>query len=122
MQLDALGQGKGNAHACILTPIIAVAPCVVAGANMGEYAPTALILMFLMETQAKLSRDNLIAFGTALVAARILHAIALSTSSLPAWRSAHTPLRALGFLTTIGLIAGAGVFLVRWSMKSMKQL
>lgn len=90
-----------------------------AGANMGEYVPTALFLMFLMESQAKVSRDNLIAFGSALAAARILHATALSTYYLPAWRSAHLPLRALGFLSTIGLITGAGVFLVRWSMKQV---
>ncbi|KAG2500470.1 hypothetical protein HYH03_002037 [Edaphochlamys debaryana] len=89
-----------------------------AGGNFQEYVPTALLLMLLMETATPVSSKTLAAYGGALAAARVALAVAHSNTynrNLPNL----LPLRIGGFLTTIGLIAGAGVYV---GLKGFKAL
>jgi uncharacterized membrane protein YecN with MAPEG domain len=53
------------------------------GQNFGEYAPTGLFLLFLLESQKLVKPATLCTIGSALALTRILHAFSLSCPQAP---------------------------------------
>ncbi|KAG2488230.1 hypothetical protein HYH03_013226 [Edaphochlamys debaryana] len=89
------------------------------GQNFGEYTPTGLLLMLLLETNSPLPKKLVAAYGAALAVSRLTHAYALNNAYNP--KMNHIPFRKFGFLSTAGLLVSAGAYLVYSGAKALRK-
>lgn len=83
-----------------------------------DYLPLGVIMMLLLETSTPLPKNAVAAFGATLAVSRLAHAYGISNTYNPKAKAA-SPARIYGFLTTVGALVSAGVYLTFHAVKAV---